>query len=76
VLVGVAAAGDPVLFAEGPTPHWALPVPAVVVGAPAGLTRFAFDLDGAPSGAKYAGALITLTAVTAQDAIEVSFRLD
>lgn len=77
VLVDVAAsAGVPDLFAEGPTPQWALPVPAVVGGAPAGLTRFAFELDGAPPGAKYAGALITLTAVAAQEAVEVSLRLD
>ena len=51
------------LFAEGPTPQWALPVPANR-GAPAGLQRFAFDLDGAPPGESYQGALLTLTAVT------------
>ena len=51
------------LFAEGPTPQWALPVPAPVEGAPAGSQRFAFDLDGAPTGEKYQGALLTLTAV-------------
>jgi len=40
------------------------------------LRRFAFDLDGAPAGASYEGALITLTAVGQQDAIEVATRLD
>ena len=43
-----AARHDAVLFAEGPTPEWALPVPARIEGAPTGLQRFAFDLDGAP----------------------------
>jgi hypothetical protein len=31
-----------VLFAEGPTAQWALPLPEPVAGAPAGLQRFAF----------------------------------
>ena len=35
------------LFAEGPTREWALPLPEPVAGAPAGLQRFAFELDGA-----------------------------
>ena len=78
VVVDVAApAGAPVeLFAEGPTPQWALPVPVALDGAPEGLKRFAFDLDGAPPGAKYESALITLTAVGEQGAIEVAIRLD
>jgi len=37
------------LFVEGPTPDWALPLPAKVDGAPAGQQRFAFDLDGLPA---------------------------
>jgi DsbC/DsbD-like thiol-disulfide interchange protein len=64
------------LFAEGPTPDWALPVPTAEDGAPAGLRRFAFDLDGAPPGAEYRDALITLTAVAGEQAIEVTSRLD
>ena len=78
VVVDVAApAGVPVdLFVEGPTPQWALPVPVAVDGAPEGLRRYVFDLDGAPAGASYEGALITLTAVGQQDAIEVATRLD
>jgi DsbC/DsbD-like thiol-disulfide interchange protein len=78
VIVDVAApAGAEVaLFAEGPAPDWALPVPSAVAGAPAGLQRFAFDLDGAPPGAKYEGAAITLTARAGNAAIEVVIRLD
>ena len=64
------------LFAEGPTPEWALPVPTAVEGAPAGRQRFAFDLDGAPPGATYDGARIALTAVAGDSAIEVTARLD
>jgi len=78
VIVDVAApAGAAVdLFAEGPTPDWALPVPTAIEGTPTGLYRFAFDLDGAPPGASYQNALITLTAVAGDDAIEVATRLD
>jgi DsbC/DsbD-like thiol-disulfide interchange protein len=78
VWVDVAApAGIPVdLLAEGPTPQWALPLPTAVDGAPAGLRRFVFELDGAPHGIKYEGALLTLTAITPGDAIEVAIRLD
>src|SRR3984893_1666595 len=52
VIVDVAAPpGAKVeLFAEGPTPDWGLPIPSPVADAPAGLRRFAFDLDGLPSG--------------------------
>lgn len=64
------------LFVEGPTPQWALPVPTPVDGAPKGLRRFAFDLDGAPTGAKYQGALLTMTAVAPGRSIEVATRLD
>ncbi len=78
VVVDVAApAGNPVdLFAEGPTPQWALPLPAKIEGAPPGMQRFAFDLDGLPPGASDKGALITFTAATADHAIEVATRLD
>jgi hypothetical protein len=47
-----------------------------VEGAPAGLQRFAFELDGAPPGATYEGARIALTAVAGDHAIEVKARLD
>jgi DsbC/DsbD-like thiol-disulfide interchange protein len=74
--VGAPPGTTPVLFAEGPAADWALPVPAQTEGAPAGLHRFAFDLDGAPPGAKYEGAAITLTAVAGDAAIEVATHLD
>ena len=78
MVVDVAApAGAAVdLFAEGPTPKWALPVPAPVASAPPGLRRFAFELDGAPPNENYERAQITLTAVTPAEAIEVTTRLD
>ncbi len=77
VVVDVAAPnGNVDLFAEGPTPQWALPIPAAIDGAPAGQRRFVFELDGAPAGASYGGAVITLTAVAGGEAIQVSSRLD
>ena len=77
VVVDVAApAGAEVdLFAEGPTPDWALPIPARV-SETAGVQRFTFDLDGLPPDAKPDGATLTLTAVSGTQAIEVAFRLD
>lgn len=78
VVVDVAApSGSPVeLFAEGPTPDWALPLPAPS-GPPTGPTRrFTFDLDGLPLGATAKGATLTLTAVTGENAIEVPVHLD
>jgi DsbC/DsbD-like thiol-disulfide interchange protein len=78
VIVDVAAPGNgPIdLFAEGPTPDWALPVPEPIAGAPAGLHRFAFVLDGLPPGARADGALLTFTLVAGGSAIEVSTHLD
>jgi DsbC/DsbD-like thiol-disulfide interchange protein len=77
VVVDVAAPSDAVdLFAEGPTAQWALPVPTKIDGAPAGQQRFAFELDGLPPGESDRGALLTLTATTPGNAVEVAFRLD
>ena len=77
-VVEVAAPeGEPVdLFAEGPSPDWALPVPMPVAGAPSGLQRFAFDLDGLPPGANAHGAVLTLTAAAGSSAIEVKTKLE
>lgn len=74
ILVDVAAPPDAKveLFAEGPTPDWALPIPSPVAGAPEGLRRFAFDLDGLPPGASPKGATLRLTAATDDAAIEVT----
>ena len=76
VVVAVAADQPVTLFAEGPTPQWALPLPEPVAGAPDGLQRFAFELDGLPPGEKAEGATLRLTAVSGDKAIEVAFRLD
>jgi DsbC/DsbD-like thiol-disulfide interchange protein len=63
------------LFVEGPTAEWALPVPVRSAPPAAGVQRFVFDLDGAPPGMNYAGALITLTAVAGNEAVEVTAPL-
>jgi DsbC/DsbD-like thiol-disulfide interchange protein len=78
VVVDVAApAGAKVaLFAEGPTPDWALPLPEPAPGAAPGLQRFAFALDGVPAGTNPEGATLRLTAVAGGRAVEVAFRLD
>lgn len=78
VVVDVAASTDAnvELFAEGPNPDWALPLPEPAGNASAGIRRFVFRLDGLPPGAATQGALITLTAVAGKEGIEVPFRLD
>jgi DsbC/DsbD-like thiol-disulfide interchange protein len=77
VVVDVEApAGAPVdLFVEGPTPDWSLPLPQQ--GAVDGAVRhFEFELEGLPPDAKAEGAALTLTAVSGDDAIEVTAHLD
>lgn len=77
ILVDVAAPAGPLdLFVEGPTPDWALPLPEKIEGAPSGQQRFAFDLDGLPAGAKPEGAMLRLTVVAGDQAIEAAIRLD
>jgi DsbC/DsbD-like thiol-disulfide interchange protein len=72
-----APAGAPVaLFAEGPTPEWALPVPEPAGPAKGPTRRFTFELDGLPPGAQAKGATVTLTAVSGGNAIEVPDHLD
>jgi hypothetical protein len=63
------------LFAEGPTPDWALPLPRRV-NRSAPRHVFTFSLEGLPLGAKPEGAVLRLTAVSATGAIETAFRLD
>ena len=55
VVVDVAGPSGVDLFVEGPNQQWALPVPTPVDGAPPGLQRFVFELDGAPTGEKLSG---------------------
>ena len=78
VTVEVAAPpGAPVeLFAEGPTPEWALPLPEPAGSAQGATRQFTFDLDGLPPGAQAQGATLTLTAISGDDSIEVSSHLD
>jgi DsbC/DsbD-like thiol-disulfide interchange protein len=78
VVVDVAApAGAPVdLFVEGPTPDWSLPQPALKGTADGETRQFTFDLDGLPSDAHAIGAMLTFTAVSPDDAIEVPAHLD
>jgi DsbC/DsbD-like thiol-disulfide interchange protein len=81
VVVGVAVPdGVPIdLFVEGPTSEWALPLPRPAGPAPngaAGTRLFTFDLDGLPPGARAEGALLTFTAVSPGEAVEVEARLD
>src|SRR5262249_16431117 len=79
VVVDVAATNPTKvdLFAEGPSPKWALPLPEPVPGSSGGLQRFGFDLDGLPPGATPDGATLRLTAVSkAGQAIEVEYRLE
>jgi len=76
IVVDVAAPDVPLdLLAEGPTPEWALPLPEPAPGAPAGLHRFVFALDGVPPGASPKGAVLTLTLESGRNAIEVAAHL-
>lgn len=78
VVVEVAApAGAPVeLFAEGPNSDWALPLPQSEGSAAGAIRHFSFDLDGLPPGAQAKGAMLTLTAISSDTAIEVPDHLD
>lgn len=63
------------LFAEGPTPDWALPVPKLIRREADGLLRFAFELDGLPPGATPEGAILRLTVAGPSGAYEVNAPL-
>lgn len=73
-----APAGKPSqLFVEGPTPEWALPVPKPAQNAPAGQSRFVFELDGLPPGANSKDpAELTVTVVQGDKAFETRAKLD
>jgi DsbC/DsbD-like thiol-disulfide interchange protein len=66
------------VFAEGPSPEWALPIPKPVQDAPAGRRHFSFQLDGLPPGIdpNKGPFNLTFTVVEGQHAYEVTARLD
>jgi DsbC/DsbD-like thiol-disulfide interchange protein len=64
------------LFVEGPTSDWALPVPKPVEHSPPGVKRFAFQLDGVPSGVNPDGAALKLTLVGADRSYEFNVNLN
>jgi DsbC/DsbD-like thiol-disulfide interchange protein len=64
------------LFVEGPTPDWALPVPALLEHSPPGIKRFAFELDGLPPGANPEGAALKLTLVGGDRSYEFNINLN
>lgn len=64
------------LFVEGPTPDWALPIPTLRDGAPAGVKRFSFELDGLPPNTSPEGAALKLTLVGGERAYEFNINLN
>jgi DsbC/DsbD-like thiol-disulfide interchange protein len=76
VVVEVAASPETVvdLFVEGPTPDWALPLPEPQPAAD-GARRFAFELDGLPSGVQPDGAVLRFTLVSPKGSVEVVHAL-
>ena len=72
-----APAGAPVqVFAEGPTPEWALPIPKPAPGAPEGHRQFGFELDGLPPGVDPKAAFeVTYTVIIGERAYEAKARL-
>ena len=69
-------ARDVNLFVEGPTPDWALPIPAPLEPSPPGVKRFSFDLDGLPPGAKPDGAALKFTLVGPEKSYEFNANLN
>jgi len=78
VLVDVVTpdAKDVNLFVEGPTPDWSLPIPTLLAGGPPGVKRFAFELDGLPSGANPEGAALKFTLVGGDRSYEFNTNLE
>lgn len=77
VIVDVAAPDATAidLFVEGPTPDWALPIPTLRKDGPPGVRRFAFELEGVPSGVRPEGAALKLTLVGGDRASEFNVSL-
>lgn len=79
VALDIKANGDAPMqvFAEGPSPEWALPIPKPAQGAPAGRRHFGFELDGLPPGLSPKGPFdLTFTVVEGGRAYQVTTRLD
>ena len=66
----------PSAFVLGGSPSTSNAKRCCPAGAPAGLHRFAFVLDGLPPGASADGAALTFTLVAGGSAVEVSTHLD
>lgn len=64
------------LFVEGPTPDWALPIPKLRASTGSNGYRFAFVLDGLPSGAKPEGAELKFTLAGPDNAYEFITNLN
>src|SRR5271167_1623619 len=64
------------LIVEGPTPEWALPVPKLLDPSPPGVKRFAFELDGVPSGTNPEGAALKLTLIGGDRSYEFNTNLE
>jgi DsbC/DsbD-like thiol-disulfide interchange protein len=64
------------LFVEGPTPDWALPVPALLEHSPPGIKRFTFELDGLPPGTSPEGAALKLTLAGGDRSYEFNINLN
>ncbi|WP_439358730.1 protein-disulfide reductase DsbD domain-containing protein [Bradyrhizobium sp. DASA03007] len=75
-VVAPAEARNVNLFVEGPTPDWALPIPAPVQSSPADVKRFSFELEGLPPGAKPDGAALKFTLVGPDKSYEFNTNLE
>lgn len=64
------------LFVEGPSPDWALPIPAPAQSSPLGVKRFSFELDGLPPGAKPDRAALKFTLVGPDKSYEFNTNLE
>ncbi|RXG94148.1 protein-disulfide reductase DsbD domain-containing protein [Bradyrhizobium zhanjiangense] len=75
-VVAPAEARNVNLFVEGPTPDWALPIPAPVQPSAADVKRFSFELEGLPPGAKPDGAALKFTLVGPDKSYEFNTNLE